>query len=472
MSGGITLIYVLAAICFILALKGLSSPTTARRGNLIGIAGMIVAIAATLFHVSTGPLPSMNPDVTTYALLIAGMVLGGAVGTTIALRIEMRAMPQLVAAFHSLVGLAAVLIAAAAFYSPEAYGIGTAGNIMTSSLIEMSLGAAIGAITFTGSVVAFAKLQGLVSGAPVIFKGQHLLNLLIGLVIVAFIVCFAAGLGNQQLFFWLLTALAFVIGITLIIPIGGADMPVVISMLNSYSGWAAAGIGFTLDNPLLIITGALVGSSGAILSYIMCKGMNRSFFNVLLGGFGVGEETAASAAPKDKTVKSGSAEDAAFIMKNAQSIIVVPGYGMAVAKAQHAVRELFDKLIKEGVSVRFAIHPVAGRMPGHMNVLLAEANIPYDVVFELENINSDFSSCDVAFVIGANDITNPASRDPGSPIYGMPILEVDKARTVFFVKRSLSPGYAGIDNQLFYAPNTMMLFGDAKKMTEEIVRAL
>jgi NAD(P) transhydrogenase subunit beta len=471
MSGGIILVYVATAVCFILALKGLSSPTTARRGNLIGIVGMAVAVVATLISVSRSPIPALKPDVTTYLIIIAGLVLGGAIGSGIALRIHMKSMPQLVAAFHSLVGLAAVLIAATAFYAPQAYGIGTVGNIKTASLIEMSLGSAIGAITFTGSVVAFAKLQGLVSGAPVVFRGQHLLNLLIGLLIVTLIVGFTVDMGSQELAFWLMTCLAFLAGVTLIIPIGGADMPVVISMLNSYSGWAAAGIGFTLNNPLLIITGALVGSSGAILSYIMCKAMNRSFFNVILGGFGTGEE-AASAGAKDKVAKSGSAEDAAFFMKNAQSVIVVPGYGMAVAQAQHAVRELYDELSKEGVDVRFAIHPVAGRMPGHMNVLLAEANIPYDVVYELDDINSDFSSCDVAFVVGANDITNPAAKEPGSPIFGMPILEVDKAKTLFFVKRSLSPGYAGIDNDLFYRDNTMMLFGDAKKMTDEIVKAL
>lgn len=471
MSGGIILVYVVAAICFILALKGLSSPTTARRGNLIGIVGMVLAIATTHFFLATGTLPSLTPDSTTYVLILLGVLVGGGIGTVIALRIEMKSMPQLVAAFHSLVGLAAVLVAAAAFYAPEAYGIGEVGRIQFSSLIEMSLGAAIGAITFTGSIVAFAKLQGLVSGAPVVFKGQHLLNLLIGLLIVTLIVLFSLNVGNQALLFWVMTGLAFLVGVTLIIPIGGADMPVVISMLNSYSGWAAAGIGFTLNNPLLIITGALVGSSGAILSYIMCKGMNRSFFNVILGGFGTGDDAVVTATG-DKSAKAGSAEDAAFIMSNGESVIVVPGYGMAVAQAQHAVKEMFDKLTAEGVNVRFAIHPVAGRMPGHMNVLLAEADIPYDVVFEQEDINSDFPSCDVAIVIGANDVTNPAAKDPASPIFGMPILEVDKASTVFFIKRSLSPGYAGIDNELFYRDNTMMLFADAKKAVEEIVKAL
>jgi NAD(P) transhydrogenase subunit beta len=472
MSGAIILIYVLTAICFILALKGLSSPTTARQGNIVAIAGMALAIITTLFYIGRIPLPELRPDATIYVLIAICVLLGGGVGTLIALRVRMKSIPQLVAAFHSLVGLAAVLIAASAFYAPQSYGIGTPGDIRLASLIEMSLGSAIGAITFTGSVVAFAKLQGLVGGAPVVFKGQHLLNLLIGVVVIALIVSFSMNAAPQALAFWAMTGLSFVIGVTLIIPIGGADMPVVISMLNSYSGWAAAGIGFTLNNPLLIITGALVGSSGAILSYIMCRAMNRSFFNVILGGFGTGEGATADSASRGKGAKAGSAEDAAFIIKNAQSVIIVPGYGMAVAQAQHAVRELYDLLSKEGVNVRFAIHPVAGRMPGHMNVLLAEANIPYDVVFELEEINSDFASCDVAYVIGANDVTNPAAKVPGSPIFGMPILEVEKAKTVFFIKRSLSPGYAGIDNRLFYAGNTMMLFADAKKMTEEIVRAL
>ena len=472
MSGTIILVYVLTAICFILALKGLSSPTTARHGNVVGIVGMALAIITTIFYMGGARLSSLRPDPSTYALIGVGVILGGGVGTGIALRVQMKSMPQLVAAFHSLVGLAAVLIAAAAFYAPQSYGIGTPGNIRLESLIEMSLGSAIGAITFTGSVVAFSKLQGLVSGAPVAFKGQHLLNLLIGLVIIGLILCFSVNAAPQAPAFWGVVGLSLVAGVTLIIPIGGADMPVVISMLNSYSGWAAAGIGFTLNNPLLIITGALVGSSGAILSYIMCRAMNRSFFNVILGGFGTGEGAAAPSASGGKGAKAGSAEDAAFILQNAQSVIIVPGYGMAVAKAQHAVRELYDVLTKEGVDVRFAIHPVAGRMPGHMNVLLAEANIPYDVVYELEEINSDFSSCDVAYVIGANDVTNPAAKETGSPIFGMPILEVDKAKTVFFIKRSLSPGYAGIDNRLFYADNTMMLFADAKKMTEDIVRAL
>jgi NAD(P) transhydrogenase subunit beta len=472
MSGTIILIYLLTAICFILALKGLSSPTTARQGNIVGIVGMVLAIVTTFFYMGGFPLPAQRPDSTTYVLIAIAAVLGGGVGTVIALRIEMKSMPQLVAAFHSLVGLAAVFIATSAFYAPQSYGIGTPGEIKLASLIEMGLGSAIGAITFTGSVVAFVKLQGLVSGAPVAFKGQHLLNLLIGLLIIVLIVCFSMNVAPQALAFWAATGLSFVVGVTLIIPIGGADMPVVISMLNSYSGWAAAGIGFTLNNPLLIIAGALVGSSGAILSYIMCRAMNRSLFNVILGGFGSGEEAVALSVSVGKGAKAGSAEDAAFILQNAQTVIIVPGYGMAVAKAQHAVRELYDLLTKDGINVRFAIHPVAGRMPGHMNVLLAEANIPYDVVFELEEINSDFASCDVAYVIGANDVTNPAAKDPGSPIFGMPVLEVDKAKTVFFIKRSLSPGYAGIDNRLFYADNTMMLFADAKKMTEDIVRAL
>jgi NAD(P) transhydrogenase subunit beta len=455
------LAYLISGVLFIMALRGLSSPETARRGNFFGIAGMVIAIVTTI----------LNPNVLGFDLIVLGLGIGAVIGTVIALRIQMTAMPQLVAAFHSLVGLAAVLVAAAALYAPESYGIGIAGQIKTASLIEMSLGAAVGAITFSGSIVAFAKLQGLVTGDPLVFPGQHLLNLLIGLVILAIGVVFV--LNESIPLFWLLVALSFVIGFMIILPIGGADMPVVVSMLNSYSGWAAAGIGFTLENTALIITGALVGSSGAILSYIMCRAMNRSFVSVILGGFG-GEAAASSGAGHgDKSVRAGSAEDAAFIMKNAGSVIIVPGYGLAVAQAQHVVREMADKLKEEGVTVRYAVHPVAGRMPGHMNVLLAEANVPYDEVFELDEINSDFSTTDVAFVIGANDVTNPAAKtDPQSPIYGMPILDVENSSTVLFVKRSLSPGYAGVDNEVFYHDNTMMLFGDAKEMVEGVIRAL
>jgi NAD(P) transhydrogenase subunit beta len=456
------LAYLVAGVLFIMALRGLSTPVTARRGNYFGIAGMVIAVVTTV----------LNPHVLGFDLIILGLVIGAVIGTVIALRIQMTAMPQLVAAFHSLVGLAAVLVASAALYAPESYGIGVAGQIKTASLIEMALGAAIGAVTFSGSIVAFAKLQGLVSGDPVVFPGQHWLNLLIGLVILAIGIFFV--MQESLPAFWLLVGLSFLIGFLIIVPIGGADMPVVVSMLNSYSGWAAAGVGFTLENTALIITGALVGSSGAILSYIMCRAMNRSFISVILGGFGGEAATAGAAAGRgDKSVKAGSADDAAFIMKNAGSVIIVPGYGMAVAQAQHAVREMADKLIEEGVRVRYAIHPVAGRMPGHMNVLLAEANVPYDEVFELEEINSDFPTTDVAFVIGANDVTNPAAKtDPQSPIFGMPILDVENARTVLFVKRSLSPGYAGVDNEVFYRDNTMMLFGDAKEMVEGITRAL
>jgi NAD(P) transhydrogenase subunit beta len=458
-----SLLYLVAAVCFIMALKGLSSPVSARNGNRIGIAGMALAVLVTLFQ----------PGVESYWLVVLGVIIGGAAGTIIALRIQMTAMPQLVAAFHSLVGLAAVFVAIAAYYAPEAYGIGTAGSIKVNSLIELSLGSAIGAITFTGSIIAFGKLQGIFKSAPVRFPMQHPINLGLGIAVIALIVVFC--LTEAPAAFWLLTLIALALGILLIIPIGGADMPVVVSMLNSYSGWAAAGIGFTLENHLLIITGALVGSSGAILSYIMCKGMNRSFFNVILGGFGTDGSSAAAGGPDmgDRTVKQGSAEDAAFIMKNASSVIIVPGYGMAVAQAQHALKEMADMLEKEGVKVRYAIHPVAGRMPGHMNVLLAEANVPYDAVFELEDINRDFASTDVAFVIGANDVTNPAAKtDPASPIYGMPILDVERAGTVLFIKRSMASGYAGVENELFFRDNTMMLFGDAKKMTEEIVKAI
>jgi NAD(P) transhydrogenase subunit beta len=458
------LLYLVAGVLFILTLRGLSSPETSRAGNRYGMIGMLIAVAVTLFVA--------EPTAETFAFIVGAMALGGGVGAVIARRIKMTAMPQLVAAFHSLVGLAAVLVAAAALYTPEAFGIGTAGEMHFSSLIELSLGTAIGAITFSGSVIAFAKLNGNMSGAPIILPARHLINIAIGAAIVALIVLLVLSHGQAVWAFWALTALGFLIGVTLIIPIGGADMPVVVSMLNSYSGWAAAALGFTLENTALLITGALVGSSGAILSYIMCKGMNRSFVSVILGGFG-GEAGAAAADTSNKTVKRGSAEDAAFIMKNAQKVIIVPGYGMAVAQAQHALKEMAEKLKAEGVEVKYAIHPVAGRMPGHMNVLLAEAQVPYDEVFELEDINSDFRNADVAFVIGANDVTNPAAQeDPKSPIFGMPVLQVWNAGTVFFIKRSLGSGYAGVDNTLFYRDNTMMLLGDAKKMTEEVVKAL
>ena len=452
--------YLAASVCFIMALRGLSSPESSRRGNVLGIIGMVIAIAATL----------LTPSVLSYGTILVGIVIGGAIGTVIAVRIQMTALPQLVAAFHSLVGLAAVFVAAAAFYTPQAYGIGQPGQIGLASLVEMSLGTTIGAITFTGSVIAFGKLQGLITSNPLVFPGQHYLNAVLGAGLVGLVAYFC--IDQTATMFWVLVGLSLLIGVLLIVPIGGADMPVVISMLNSYSGWAACGIGFTLGNHLLIITGALVGSSGAILSYIMCRGMNRSFFNVILGGFG-GDADVAAIARGDRAVKSGSAEDGAFVMKNAGSVIIVPGYGMAVAQAQHAVREMTDQLKSQGVEVRYAIHPVAGRMPGHMNVLLAEANVPYDEVFELDEINHDFSATDVAFVIGANDVTNPVAKtDPDSPIYGMPILDVERARAVLFVKRSLSPGYAGVDNELFYRDSTMMLFADAKQMCEDITKAL
>jgi NAD(P) transhydrogenase subunit beta len=461
-----TLAYLVASVLFILALRGLSHPETSRRGNQYGMAGMAIAVLATLLH------PGMSASGIIIVLL--GLALGGTIGTLLARRIQMTALPQLVAAFHSLVGMAAVFVAASAFYNPESFGIGHYGAIHTGSLVEMSLGLAIGAITFSGSVIAFAKLQALMSGAPITFKGQHFLNLGLGILLLVLVIAFVAT-GNGLLF-WLIALLSFGLGFLLIIPIGGADMPVVVSMLNSYSGWAAAGIGFTLGNLLLIVTGALVGASGAILSYIMCKGMNRSIVNVLLGGFG--SDTGAAGGPaaggaERAPVKAGSAEDAAYIMKNAAKVIIVPGYGMAVAQAQQVLREMGDLLKKEGADVKYAIHPVAGRMPGHMNVLLAEANVPYDEVFELEEINPDFGEADVAYVIGANDVTNPAAKtDPKSPIFGMPILDVEKAKTVFFVKRGMASGYAGVDNELFFRPNTMMLFGDAKKVTQEIVSAL
>ncbi len=455
--------YLVAAVCFILALRGLSHPETSRRGNQLGMIGMAIAIVVTL----------AQPGMGGFLWILIAIVIGGAIGAVIAQKIAMTALPQLVAAFHSLVGMAAVFVAAAALYSPESFGIGVRGNIHAQSLVEMSLGLAIGAITFSGSVIAFAKLQALMSGAPITFANQHKLNAAMGIALLVLVVLFV--ITGKPLFFWLIALLSFALGFLLIIPIGGADMPVVISMLNSYSGWAAAGIGFTVGNLLLIVTGALVGSSGAILSYIMCKGMNRSIINVLLGGFGADAGTGGGgpALPADRTVRSGAPEDAAYIMQNASKVIVVPGYGMAVAQAQHALRELADTLKKEGVQVSYAIHPVAGRMPGHMNVLLAEANVPYDEVFELEDINNEFATADVAYVIGANDVTNPAAKtDPKSPIYGMPILDVDKAKTVIFVKRGMASGYAGVENELFFRPNTMMVFGDAKKVTEAMVKAM
>jgi NAD(P) transhydrogenase subunit beta len=457
------LFYLAAAVLFILALRGLSHPETAQQGNRMGMIGMGIAVAATLLR------PGMSFG--GFALIVLAIAIGGTIGTTVSRRIQMTALPQLVAAFHSLVGLAAVFVAAAALNAPQAFGIGTPGHLFTESLIEMALGLAIGGVTFSGSLVAFGKLQGVLKGAPLQFTGQHKLNAGLGALLFLLILIFI--ITSSQVVFWLIALLSIGLGFLLILPIGGADMPVVVSMLNSYSGWAACGIGFTIGNLALIVTGALVGASGAILSYIMCKGMNRSIFNVLLGGFGTETGAAGPAAASDRAVKSGAAEDAAFIMKNASKVIVVPGYGMAVAQAQHALREMADTLKADGVTVKYAIHPVAGRMPGHMNVLLAEANVPYDDVFELEQINSEFSTADVVYVIGANDVTNPAAKtDPSSAIYGMPILEVDKAATVLFVKRSMASGYAGVDNELFFRPNTMMLFGDAKKMTEEIVQAL
>ncbi len=459
-------LYLISGIFFILSLRGLSSPETSRSGNVFGMTGMFIAIGSTLLG-----LESFEILLTNIEFIITPLLLGAVVGGFVAARIAMTAMPQLVAGFHSLVGLAAVLIAVAAFYNPSAFGIGNFGAIKAASLIEMSLGVSIGAITFTGSCIAFLKLQGLMTGSPIIFKGQHYLNLLLGVSIIIGIVFLV--IEQTTNYFWIVVSLSLLIGFLIIIPIGGADMPVVVSMLNSYSGWAAAGIGFTLENTALIITGALVGSSGAILSYIMCKGMNRSFFNVILGGFGGDESTQQTQQKTAKPVKQAGADDAAFLMKNASSVIIVPGYGMAVAQAQHALREMCDKLKDSGVKVSYAIHPVAGRMPGHMNVLLAEANVPYDEVFELESINSDFSNTDVAFVIGANDVTNPAAKtDPQSPIYGMPILDVENAKSVLFVKRGMSAGYAGVDNELFFKDNTLMLFSDAKKMVEEISKSL
>ncbi len=460
------LLYLVAGVLFIMSLRGLSSPASSRQGNFFGMIGMAIAVGTTL---------AAHPpaDALGWVLVILGIAIGGGIGAVIAKRVPMTSMPELVAAFHSLVGMAAVLVAAGAFYAPEAFGIldPATNKIVAASLIEMSLGVAIGALTFTGSVIAFAKLSGRMSGAPIILPARHIINIVLGLALIFFI--YGLVKSGSAVDFWVITVLALVLGALLIIPIGGADMPVVISMLNSYSGWAAAGIGFTLGNSALIITGALVGSSGAILSYIMCHAMNRSFISVILGGFGGETAAAGGGSGEQKPAKLGSADDAAFIMKNAQKVIIVPGYGMAVAQAQHALREMADTLKKEGVEVKYAIHPVAGRMPGHMNVLLAEANVPYDEVFELEDINSEFAQADIAFVIGANDVTNPAAEeDKTSPIYGMPVLQVWKAGTVMFIKRSLASGYAGIDNPLFYRDNTMMLLGDAKKVTENIVKAM
>ncbi len=458
----LALFYLISGVLFILALRGLSSPETSRQGNFFGILGMLIAVVVTFL--------SIGNFTTSFIYVIGFLLIGGSVGAFIAFKIPMTAMPELVAGFHSLVGLAAVFVAISAFLNPEAFSLGISGNIKLASLIEMSIGAAVGAITFSGSIIAFLKLRGIMSGAPITFTGQHILNLFILLSIIG--ITYFLCVTQLSSLFWTLIGISFLVGILLIIPIGGADMPVVISMLNSYSGWAAAGIGFTLENTALIITGALVGSSGAILSYIMCKGMNRSFFNVILGGFGGTDQISKSDNKEQKPVKSGNSDDAAFLMKNASSVIIVPGYGMAVAQAQHALREMVDTLKKNGIKVSYAIHPVAGRMPGHMNVLLAEANVPYDEVFELEEINNDFANCDVAYVIGANDVTNPVAKtDPQSPIYGMPILDVEKAKSVLFVKRSLSPGYAGVDNDLFYRENTLMLFADAKKMTEDIIKS-
>lgn len=462
MNTTVSMLYLFAAVCFILALKGLASPVSARRGNLLGMIGMTTAVIATL------AMPSVN-----HHLILLALIGGGAlIGSLIAFRIQMTAIPQLVAGFHSLVGLAAVLVAFCAYLSPAAFQLGNPGEIAKASLVEMSLGLIIGAVTFTGSIIAFLKLQGWMSGVPVRFRGQGLVNALLGIILLALMIAFVM----QQPLHWflLMTGLSLLLGVLLIIPIGGADMPVVISMLNSYSGWAAAGIGFTLSNHLLIITGALVGASGAILSYIMCVGMNRSIFNVIFGGIQSAQDSAiAQVGGEQRQVRQANGEDAAFLLANAKDVIIVPGYGMAVAHAQHAVKELTDALEAKGVKVRFAIHPVAGRMPGHMNVLLAEANIPYDRVFEQDEINRDFATADVAFVIGANDITNPAAKtDPASPIYGMPVLEVEKAKNILFVKRGLAPGYAGVENNLFYHDNTYMLFGDAKQMTESIVKSM
>ncbi len=455
------LAYLIAGVCFILALRGLSSPTSSRRGNRLGMAGMALAVATTLYlHMNVGIIE-----------IVIAIAIGGAIGLVTARKIAMTDMPQLVAAFHSLVGMAAVLVAAAAFLNPEAFGIlGPDGQILTVSKIEMGLGVAIGAITFSGSVIAFLKLNGNMGGKPIMLPARHVINLAVLAAIIGLVGYFTQD--QDPWVFWTITGLSFAIGFLLIIPIGGADMPVVVSMLNSYSGWAAAGIGFSLNNPMLIIAGSLVGSSGAILSYIMCRAMNRSFFNVLLGGFGNTATAATAGGAEQRNVKAGSADDAAFLMGNAETVIIVPGYGLAVARAQHALKELTEKLVEKGVTVKYAIHPVAGRMPGHMNVLLAEAEVPYDQVFEMEDNNSEFGQADVVLVLGANDVVNPAAKtDPNSPIAGMPILEAYKAKTIIVNKRSMAAGYAGLDNELFYMDKTMMVFGDAKKVVEDMGKA-
>ena len=460
-SNFVAVSYLFSALLFIFALRGLSHPESSRLGNIFGVAGMVIAIITTL----------MFKSVLSYVEIGSAILIGGAIGTYIALRIEMTAPPQLVAAFHSLVGIAAVFVAAAAFYDPLAFGIGNYGEISMSSLFEMSVGTFIGAITFSGSILAFGKLQGTLSGKPIIFKLQHTINALILIFIIFLIFLFVTN--QSPTIFWAIVLVSILLGFLVVIPIGGADMPVVVSMLNSYSGWAACGIGFTLSNNLLIITGALVGASGAILSYIMSKAMNRSIISVVLGGFGGEQAVSSNSDNSDKIVKQGNAEDAAYVLKNADSVIIIPGYGMAVAQAQHALREMGDILKKEGIKVRYAIHPVAGRMPGHMNVLLAEANVPYEEVLELDEINPDFPMTEVSFVIGANDVTNPAAKtDEASPIYGMPILDVEKSQTVLFIKRSMATGYSGVDNELFYRDNTTMLFRDDKKMCEDIVKSL
>jgi NAD(P) transhydrogenase subunit beta len=458
----VALWYLIASICFILALKGLSHPSTARRGNLFGIVGMALAVVVTLALIYS--------NTRNVGMILAGIAVGGVIGAVIARRVQMTQMPELVAAFHSLVGLAAVLIAISAIHDPGAFGLHV--PIPTGNKLELFIGTFIGAITFSGSVIAFGKLSGRIRSAPVVFAGQHYLNLALAIAMIGFGVWFFLSADDAKWFPYLvMTAIAFLLGVLIIIPIGGADMPVVISMLNSYSGWAAAGIGFSLNNPMLIIAGSLVGSSGAILSYIMCKAMNRSFFNVILGGFGA-EPGAVAADASQKTVKSGSPDDAAFIMGNAETVIIVPGYGLAVARAQHAVKEMAEKLREKGVTVKYAIHPVAGRMPGHMNVLLAEAEVPYDQVFEMDDINGEFGTADVALILGANDVVNPLAEQKGSPIYGMPILEAFKAKTVIVNKRSMASGYAGLDNPLFYMDKTMMVFGDAKKVVEALVKAI